>query len=109
MQAKYEVSVLTRQADSEGWSDNKLTEALNDSAATRIQSECNPAPVSSAQLSNKMDSEKAQQFQKRQETVRIIRQAEMEGWDDEKLVAALRLRNSIHYELRSKVPRIESS
>lgn len=109
MQAKYEASVLTRKADSEGWSDNKLTKALNDCAAKRVPSECKPAPVSSADSSNKMDSEQVQQFQKRQETVHIIRQADMEGWSDEKLVAALRLRNSIHYELRSRVPRIESS
>lgn len=109
MQAKYEASVLTRKADSEGWSDNELTKALNDSAAKRTQPECKPAPASSAESSNKTDSEQTQQFQKRQDTIRIIRQAEMEGWNDEKLVAALRLRNSIHYELLSRVPRIENS
>lgn len=109
MEAKNEVSVLIRQADSEGWSDNKLTEALRTYAAKRTQSECKPASVSSAGSSNKMGSEQAQQFQKRQETVRIIRQAEIEGWSDEKLVAALRLRNSIHYELLGRVPRIENS
>lgn len=109
MEAKNEVSVLIRQADSEGWSDNELTKALRTHAAKRMQSEYKPAPVSSAGSSKKMGSEQAQQFQKRQETVRIIRQAEIEGWSDEKLVAALRLRNSIHYELLSRVPRIENS
>lgn len=109
MEAKNEVSILIRQADSEGWSDNELTEALREYAAKRTQSEYEPAPVSSARSSNKMGSEKGPQFQKRQETVRIIRQAEIEGWSDEKLVAALRLRNTIHYELLSTVPRIENS
>lgn len=109
MQARYPVSVLTRKADSEGWSDNELTKALNDYAAKRVPSECKLAPVSSGESSTKMDSQQVVQLQKRQETVRIMRQAEMEGWSDEKLVAALRLRNSIHYELLSRVPRIENS
>lgn len=109
MQAKYEASILTRKADFEGWSDDKLTRALNYHSAARVPSENRPAsaPVISEESSNNMGSEHAMQLKKRQETIRITRQAEMEGWSDEKLVAALRLRNSIHYELRSRVPEIE--
>lgn len=108
MQAKYEASVLTRKADFEGWSDDKLTRALSYHPAARSPFENKSAPVISEGSSNKMDSEQAVRLQKRQETIRITRQAEMEGWNDEKLVAALRLRNSIHYELRSRVPEIEN-
>lgn len=107
MQAKYEASVLTRKADIEGWSDDKLTRALNYHPAARFTSKTKPAPVISEESSNSVGSEHAMRLQKRQETIRITRQAEMDGWSDEKLVAALRLRNSIHYELRSRVPEIE--
>lgn len=105
MQAKCGASVLARKADFEGWSDNELTRALNNYPAKTISSEHKPTGVSSTENSNEMDSEGALRLQKRQEVVRVTRQADMEGWSDEKLVAALRLRNSIHYELRSRVPR----
>lgn len=108
MQAKYEASVLARQADFEGWSDDKLTRALNYHPAARIPSENKPAAVTSEESSNNMGSEQVMRLQKRQETIRVTRQAEMEGWSDEKLVAALRLRNSIHYELRSRVLEMEN-
>lgn len=108
MQAKYEASILTRKADFEGWSDEKLTRALNYHPAARFHSKIKPAPVISEESSNSMGSEHAMRLQKRQETIRITRQAEMDGWSDEKLVAALRLRNSIHYELRSRVPEIKN-
>lgn len=106
MQAKYEASVLTRKADSEGWSDEKLTRALSYHPAARAPFDNKPARSISEKSSNDVDSEQKVRLQKRQETIRLTRQADMEGWSDEKLVAALRLRNSIHYELRSKVPGI---
>lgn len=108
MQAKHEASVLTRKADFEGWSDEKLTRALNYHRIERIPSDKKvPKPISEKSSGN-VDLEQAMRLQKRQETIRLTRQADMEGWSDEKLVAALRLRNSIHYELRSRVPEIKN-
>lgn len=106
MRAKHGASVLARKADFEGWSDNELTTALSRYPAKIIPLERKPAAATSAEESNARDAEQALRLKKRQEVVRVTRQADMEGWSDEKLVAALRLRNSIHYELRSRVPRI---
>jgi hypothetical protein len=101
-QAKFEAAVLARKADSEGWSEEKLTMALNDPAIKSQPSADTPAPVGSGEQSKGTDSEQAMSLQKRQETVRIIRQAENEGWSDEKLVVALRIRLSLRDELRAR-------
>lgn len=101
-QAKFEAAVLARKADSEGWSEEKLTMALND-PATKTKPSAHPTePVKPEDQSKNKDLEPAMGLQKRQETLRIIRQAEMEGWSDEKLVAALRIRLSLRHELRAR-------
>ena len=102
MQAKFEAAVLARKADSEGWSEEKLTMALNDPAIKIQPSADTLAPVGSGEQSKGTDSEQAMSLQKRQETVRIIRQADNEGWSDEKLVVALRIRLSLRDELRAR-------
>lgn len=95
-QAKGEAGVLLRQADNEGWSDEKLTKALIDNAAksqrTADTPSAAPTPeqVESEEQSEKTNSEWETLLARRQETNRIIRQAEMEGWTEEKLLAALR-------------------
>lgn len=61
-----------------------------------------------AKEEKKSERERALQLQKRQETVRLARQADIEGWSDEKLVFALRLRNTVHHELRDKVAPVEN-
>lgn len=101
-QAKFEAAVLARRADSEGWSEEKLTMALNDPATKHKPSAHTPEPVKPEEQSTAKDVEPAERLQKRQETLRIIRQAEMEGWSDEKLVAALRIRLSLRHELRAR-------
>lgn len=106
MQAKHGASVLARKADFEGWSDNELTRALSNYPAKTIPPERKPAAATAAEELSTRDAEQALRLQKRQEVVRVTRQADMEGWSDEKLVAALRLRNAIHYELRSRILRI---
>lgn len=105
-QAKGEAAVLSRQADSEGWSDEKLTMALNEAAAKSNQSadtpSAAPTQVESEVQSNNTNSERQENLRKRQEVIRTIRQAEMEGWSDDKLVAALRMRLEIRQELRER-------
>lgn len=95
-QAKGEAGVLLRQADNEGWSDEKLTKVLNENAAksqrTADTPSAAPAPeqVESEEQSEETNSERERALARRQETNRIIRRAEMEGWTDEKLLATLR-------------------
>lgn len=101
-QAKFEAAVLARQADAEGWSEEKLTMALNDPATKKKPSTYTPETVKPEEQSKAKDVKQAEGLQKRQETIRIIRQAEMEGWSDEKLVAALRIRLSLRHELRAR-------
>ncbi|ROV96524.1 hypothetical protein VMCG_07821 [Cytospora schulzeri] len=102
---RYELAVLTGIADNEGWSDERFTEALKELAEKRK----NNTTASSAQLPTPKvptqtcaSKNEIVNVEKRQETVRITRQADKEGWGDEKTLAALRLRNSIHHELREK-------
>lgn len=103
---KHGAAALARQADFEGWGEDELTAALNawGWAGEMVLGRLKTSPVKSGKTLKTSDPERASRLQKRQETIRITRQAEMEGWSDEKLVAALRLRHEIHHELRGKVP-----
>ncbi|KAK2611635.1 hypothetical protein N8I77_004965 [Diaporthe amygdali] len=94
---------LRRKAKSEGWSEAKLTTALIDFTKNNEPSEAEAVPVNKQIPSTTVVLEEALRWQKRQETTRITRQAENEGWSDEKTLAALRLRNSVHHELKGSV------
>lgn len=99
---RYELAVLTRMSDNEGWSDERFTEALKKLAEkknTAITSQAPPTPKAST---THLGQNELVGSEKRQETVRITRQADSEGWSDDKTLAALRLRNIIHHELREK-------
>ncbi|KAI3397630.1 hypothetical protein diail_10501 [Diaporthe ilicicola] len=99
---KHEAAVLRGKAEYEGWSEEKLTAALNDLAVER-PSQYKAVRGTEHDLPKSMSVQEALRWQKKQETTRITRQADNEGWSDDKILAALRLRNSVHYELRSKV------
>lgn len=102
---RYELAVLTGISDNEGWSDERFTEALEKltekkNTATKTSPQLPPRPKAS--ITTSLSHNELVSIQKRQETVRITRQADSEGWSDDKTLAALRLRNSIHHELREK-------
>ncbi|ROV90390.1 hypothetical protein VPNG_10036 [Cytospora leucostoma] len=119
--SQYELTVLMGIADNEGWSDEKFTEALKRLAAEKksissvsqtstVEVVAEPLqPCDGANthmnwtpwyLCGSMDE--LVRTEKRQETARINRQADRDGWSDDKTLAALRLRNCVHYELRGK-------
>lgn len=104
---RHELAVLTRKSDNEGWSDKEFTAALQELAEKRKNTTTTPSssPLLSPKISTtaSLSQNKLIDVEKRQETVRITRQADSEGWSDDKTLAALRLRNSIHHELREKV------
>lgn len=98
----------------EGWSDERFTASLKQLAIRRKDT---AAPTQQSNVAISMASAQREvgnatgpaplfvicdELEKRQETVRITRQADSEGWSDDKTLAALRFRNSIHYELRAK-------
>jgi hypothetical protein len=95
LQAKFEAAVLVRRADTEGWSEEKLTMALSGAATTK-----NKPSLEGTSTTTTPAEQAASSLQKREETLRTIRQAENEGWSDEKLVAALRIRLELRDELR---------
>lgn len=102
---KHGAAVLARKADFAGWSEERLTAALKiwGRAGEMVLGGITVVPVDSRKSLKTSDPERETRLQKRQETVRITRQADVEGWSDEKLVAALRLRHEIHHELRHRV------
>lgn len=118
---RYELAVLKGISDNEGWSDGDFTAALQQLAeekkknnacsnktsittdtTTTAASSPPAAPTASSSATAPPSHDRTVDVEKRQETVRITRQADSEGWTDDKTLAALRLRNSIHYELREK-------
>ncbi|KUI66351.1 hypothetical protein VM1G_02240 [Cytospora mali] len=105
---RYELAVLTRMSDNEGWSDEEYTAALKRLAEKNNNKKTRPTPSTQTHTADvsatpSLDQSELVSTEKRQETVRITRQADSEGWSNEKILAALRLRNSIHYELREKI------
>lgn len=101
---RYEVAVLMRLSENEGWFEEIFTEALKELAERKKNNITAPAqePTSTVNTTPHQSQNRLINIEKRQETVRITRQADNEGWSDEKMLAALRLRNSVHYELREK-------
>ncbi|KAG8157236.1 hypothetical protein KVR01_012944 [Diaporthe batatas] len=102
-QAKNETTILLRKSDTEGWSEEKLTMALNDHAA-KSQPPTDTPPVAPAQAESqgqpKVTSyERVRRLARWQETVLLLRQAEMEGWSDEKLTRMLRTRAELRQEI----------
>lgn len=118
---QYELAVVMGIADNEGWSDDRFTEELKKLATKRSHNSAvsqpptlevatvNSPPGDGAHahtdwtpwyLCGSMDE--LVRIEKRQETARINRQADRDGWSDDKTLAALRLRNGVHYELRGK-------
>lgn len=103
-QDKREAAVLRGRARYEGWSEEKLTAALINLAESKEPSQDKAAPANTqADSEPPVGSEAALRRQTQQETTRICRQADKEGWDDDRTLAALRLRNSVHPELERTV------
>lgn len=97
-----QLAVLTRLADNQGWSEEKFTTVLKKLAEEKKNDTTNSTTATASSATTSSGDNKLTDVEKRQETVRITRQADGEGWSDNKTLAALRLRNCVHYELREK-------